>query len=353
MRSRFTLEVLVALLLSGAAPVGAQELFRLVVDPGAATPFSDKTGRHGIATGGVVDIDPGPPVVPGSVVATSVLSPDGANAALFMGGWLDITTGDPAFASDFVLPGNQRRTISFWFKSAGNGGYDPTPALGRYADRMHALGFGTDVNNFDVDFGDDDLAGAFESACWTYWDGGGDINVVETNSHDRNFYLDDQWHQYILVRGSGLVTVYMDGSLLGTNAYSSPLGSPSSEARNYIGRGSRLADPPVVLEDPFPWFGYIASFSVVQEPDTRPPTLSCPPSIVIIDSKFSPPGEVVFFSGTATDDIDPAPSVICVPPSGSFFHPGKTMVTCTATDASGNQSVCTFSVFVMPSMRRP
>mgnify|MGYP001363851805 CR=1 FL=1 len=80
-------------------------------------------------------------------------------------------------------------------------------------------------------------------------------------------------------------------------------------------------------------------------PDTTPPTLSCPPYVFVIEVFGSPPGEVVTFSVTATD-CDPAPTVVCVPPSGSFFPRGTTLVTCTATDDSGNQSTCVFPVTV-------
>jgi hypothetical protein len=41
-----------------------------------------------------------------------------------------------------------------------------------------------------------------------------------------------------------------------------------------------------------------------------------------------------------------------VPPSGSFFPRGTTLVTCTATDASGNQSTCQFPVTVAFKPRR-
>ncbi|HST23334.1 MAG TPA: DNRLRE domain-containing protein, partial [Blastocatellia bacterium] len=39
-------------------------------------------------------------------------------------------------------------------------------------------------------------------------------------------------------------------------------------------------------------------------------------------------------------------SVACVPPSGSSFSVGVTVVTCTATDASAHQTSCTFKVAV-------
>ena len=49
---------------------------------------------------------------------------------------------------------------------------------------------------------------------------------------------------------------------------------------------------------------------------------------------------------TATDAVDPAPTVTCDPPSGSAFDLGTTTVTCTATDASGNSSSESFTVTV-------
>jgi hypothetical protein len=62
--------------------------------------------------------------------------------------------------------------------------------------------------------------------------------------------------------------------------------------------------------------------------------------------RLASPGEIVFFSVSASDDEDPAPVVVCVPPSGSPFPRGTTLVTCTATDASGNESTCEFPVVV-------
>ena len=41
-----------------------------------------------------------------------------------------------------------------------------------------------------------------------------------------------------------------------------------------------------------------------------------------------------------------------VPPSGSFFPQGTTIVVCTATDAWGNQSTCQFTVDVEPKVRQ-
>ena len=55
---------------------------------------------------------------------------------------------------------------------------------------------------------------------------------------------------------------------------------------------------------------------------------------------------VTWTDPTATDDVDPAPTVGCTPPSGSAFDLGTTTVTCTATDATGNSTSATFNVTV-------
>jgi hypothetical protein len=85
--------------------------------------------------------------------------------------------------------------------------------------------------------------------------------------------------------------------------------------------------------------------------DSTAPTLACWP-VFAVDRLGSAPGEVVHFAVAVDDDSDPAPNVVCVPPSGSFFPRGTTMVTCTAMDECGNESTCQFSVTVLPKVRR-
>jgi hypothetical protein len=79
------------------------------------------------------------------------------------------------------------------------------------------------------------------------------------------------------------------------------------------------------------------------DPDMTPPTVTCPGDITVC---ATPAGAAVSFTATATDMCDPSPTVTCNPPSGSTFLPGMTPVTCTATDASGNNAVCSFTVTV-------
>jgi len=93
--------------------------------------------------------------------------------------------------------------------------------------------------------------------------------------------------------------------------------------------------------------------------DTSPPAISCPSAVFVLDEPTpwarrvsdgaigaGPEGELVSFVVTAVDPCGPAPSVVCTPPSGSFFPRGKTVVTCTASDEAGNQATCSFPVFV-------
>lgn len=60
-------------------------------------------------------------------------------------------------------------------------------------------------------------------------------------------------------------------------------------------------------------------------------------------------GATVSYPATATDLVDPSPSVECTPASGSLFALGATTVTCTATDAAGNTSTGSFTVTVVPT----
>lgn len=78
--------------------------------------------------------------------------------------------------------------------------------------------------------------------------------------------------------------------------------------------------------------------------DTTPPTLKLPAAIVV--DATSAGGAVVGYTVNATDDVDPNPTVVCAPTSGSVFPIGTTTVTCTATDASGNGASGSFTVTV-------
>jgi hypothetical protein len=83
---------------------------------------------------------------------------------------------------------------------------------------------------------------------------------------------------------------------------------------------------------------------VVNVVDLTPPVITCPADTTLECTGDG--GAVLEFAATATDQCDPNPKVESNPPSGSTFPLGETTVTCTATDASGNWSECTFVVKV-------
>lgn len=85
------------------------------------------------------------------------------------------------------------------------------------------------------------------------------------------------------------------------------------------------------------------SFNVTVK-DDEAPEVTCPAAIEV-DNDPGQCGAVVTFAATASDNC-PGMTVTCDPASGSFFPKGDTLVTCTATDAAGNTSQCSFTVTV-------
>jgi Ca2+-binding RTX toxin-like protein len=82
------------------------------------------------------------------------------------------------------------------------------------------------------------------------------------------------------------------------------------------------------------------------EPDTTAPVITVPEDIT--EEATSAEGAVVNFEVSAEDDVDGQVEVSCDPESGSTFPVGTTTVTCTATDAAGNEATETFTVTVTP-----
>jgi len=78
--------------------------------------------------------------------------------------------------------------------------------------------------------------------------------------------------------------------------------------------------------------------------DITPPTLSLPADITM--PATGPSGAVVSYSASATDNVDPTLPVACLPPSGSTFPAGTTIVICSATDTAGNTAIGSFQVTV-------
>lgn len=89
--------------------------------------------------------------------------------------------------------------------------------------------------------------------------------------------------------------------------------------------------------------------------DVTAPTVYVPPALTV--EAEGPSGAHVSFSPTADDDLDGALTPACEPASGSLFPIGSTTVTCTATDAAGNEGSASFAVTVedttAPSVTAP
>src|SRR6185369_5846682 len=92
--------------------------------------------------------------------------------------------------------------------------------------------------------------------------------------------------------------------------------------------------------------GPSCSFTVTVQ-DTQPPIITCPPNQTALTDQNACPAptcQTVNFPPPTASDNCPGVTVVCTPPSGSCFPTGVTTVTCTATDASGNTSSCSFTV---------
>jgi uncharacterized protein YdeI (BOF family) len=85
------------------------------------------------------------------------------------------------------------------------------------------------------------------------------------------------------------------------------------------------------------------SFTVTVN-DTELPVAHCPGDITVYPD-LGGCSAVVTWPAMAADNC-PEATIACVPASGSTFS-GTTEVTCTATDASDNESTCTFTVTVL------
>ena len=79
--------------------------------------------------------------------------------------------------------------------------------------------------------------------------------------------------------------------------------------------------------------------------DTTPPVLSGATSKTVRAKKNAARVRVVY-SVTASDEADGARAVSCSPRSGSSFKRGRTRVTCSAADTSGNTANASFTITV-------
>jgi hypothetical protein len=88
--------------------------------------------------------------------------------------------------------------------------------------------------------------------------------------------------------------------------------------------------------------GFVNFMKEVVVVGRTPPKIDCPADITTNCATSS--GAEVMYTATATDTCDPNPALTCTPPSGSTFPLGATVVNCTATNAGGNSSTCSFTV---------
>jgi hypothetical protein len=96
---------------------------------------------------------------------------------------------------------------------------------------------------------------------------------------------------------------------------------------------------------------FSCSFTVTIN-DTQSPSITCPANIVTNTDLGQCSAVVNYVTPTATDNCDGAVPVTCAPASGSAFPKGKTTVTCSAMDTSGNKGSCVFMVTV-DDMQQP
>ena len=79
--------------------------------------------------------------------------------------------------------------------------------------------------------------------------------------------------------------------------------------------------------------------------DSEPPTIRCPANLTVGTQAGQTSAVVNYPPPSVTDNV-PGATVLCSPASGSSFPLGVTTITCTATDAGGNKSVCSFTAGV-------
>jgi subtilisin-like proprotein convertase family protein len=94
--------------------------------------------------------------------------------------------------------------------------------------------------------------------------------------------------------------------------------------------------------------GPACSFTVTVN-DMQPPTFTCPANISVIAAGAT---NVNYTTPPANDNCTNA-TVNCTPPSGALFSVGTTTVTCTATDAVGNDDDCSFTVTICTATIAP
>ncbi|XP_071954519.1 uncharacterized protein [Antedon mediterranea] len=86
---------------------------------------------------------------------------------------------------------------------------------------------------------------------------------------------------------------------------------------------------------------------VVNIADNKEPDLICPEHIKVNNHTDQYENPVTWSDPTVTDNLHKNISATCTPASGSIFDVGSTIVTCSATDGTGNFGSCSFVVHVV------
>ncbi|XP_071954522.1 uncharacterized protein [Antedon mediterranea] len=86
---------------------------------------------------------------------------------------------------------------------------------------------------------------------------------------------------------------------------------------------------------------------VVNIADDREPDLVCPEHITVGNNTDQYEDPVTWSDPTVTDNLHKDISATCTPELGSIFDVGSTIVTCSATDDTGNVGSCSFVVHVI------
>jgi hypothetical protein len=90
----------------------------------------------------------------------------------------------------------------------------------------------------------------------------------------------------------------------------------------------------------------LSPFGLFKAIDTTGPVFGGVPGTIVAHATSTAGAIVRYTAPTAVDDTSGARPVVCTPLSGSQFRPGRTTVTCTASDATGNTSTASFLVWV-------
>jgi hypothetical protein len=139
-------------------------------------------------------------------------------------------------------------------------------------------------------------------------------------------------------------------SLSGVPRYSTYSSLPGRVLLNIASGGTLNTTEPIVAHldsdddgvvDP----GELVTPADVTWVDLTPPVVTVP---YIEVPATSPAGATVNYVATAVDAVSGPAAVSCTIPSGATFPVGFTFVTCTATDAAGNEGAAIMTVWVTP-----